>query len=105
MCNAEDTDCLGTGKTGGYNGTRTVDFACAGAWRGCTSAAPPERSRSVEFDLGVVGEALLASDAGLAGGLEFGGLADFVEHVVIVDSGIDAEIALVVGLEQANRGV
>lgn len=59
----------------------------------------------VEMDSGVGSEALLAGDASLAGGLECGGLADLVEHVVVVNGGIDTKIALVVGIEQANGGI
>ena len=52
-----------------------------------------------------MGVALLAGDGVLAGGLKFGRVADFVEHVVVVDGGVDTEVALGVGFEQANRGV
>ena len=53
---------------------------------------------------GVGDEALLAGDGGLADGLEFGRLADFVKHGVVVHGGIDTEIALGVGFEQVKSG-
>jgi hypothetical protein len=40
-----------------------------------------------------VSVALPAGHGGLAGSLEFRGITDFVEHVIVVRGGIDAEIA------------
>lgn len=65
-------------------------------------AAPQDES--VESDLGVVSVTLLAVHGGLADGLEFGSVADFVEHVVVVYGWINAEIALGVGLKKTQRG-
>lgn len=72
--------------------------------KGHGSEDPPLRQRLVEFEVGVMGVALLAGDSVLAGRPEFGRVADFVEHAVVVCGGIDTEIAFAVRVEQANRG-
>jgi hypothetical protein len=58
-----------------------------------------DRRPLVEFYSGVASVALLAGDCVLAGGLEFGSVANFVKHVIVVHGGIDAEVAPGVGVE------